>query len=108
MVTSVPGRVVPRQLTPFDKIAHFTLYGVFAVLLSRDIAPLAGRWRATLVAFAIAATFGAFDEWHQGFIPGRARELADWRADLFGAASGALLFALYQQSRRSARTATAR
>ena len=100
-VTSVPASVVPRQLSPYDKGVHFTIYGLFAVLLSRDISQVTGRWRAAIVASAVAIAFGAADEWHQRFVPGRASELADWRADSIGAAGGALAFAFYSRTRRS-------
>jgi VanZ family protein len=101
LVTSMPGSAIPRPLIPYDKVVHFTAYGIFAVLLSRDIAQVAGLWRAVLFALVIAAAFAAADEWHQRFIPGRQTDLADWRADFIGAAGGALLFALYHRDRRA-------
>ena len=101
LLTSVPGSAIPRPLIPYDKVGHFTLYGLFAVLLSRDIAQVTGLWRTALFAIVIAAVFGAADEWHQRFIPGRDTDLADWRMDFVGAAGGALLFALYHRDRRA-------
>lgn len=102
-VTSIPGDAVPRQLAPYDKVVHFTVYGLFAVLLSRNLAPVSGggRWRAAFLAIAIAVAFGAADEWHQGFIPGRSTDPADWRADSIGAAGGAIIFALFSRIRAS-------
>ena len=100
-VTSVPANAVPHQLSPYDKLVHFTMYGLFAVLLARDISQVTGRWRAAIMAIALAVAFGAADEWHQRFVPGRASELADWRADSVGAAGGALIFALFSRLRRS-------
>lgn len=104
LVTSLPGAVVPRQLGPYDKIVHFSIYGLFAVLLSRDLAQVTARWSAAVLAIVIAVAFGAVDEWHQGFIPGRSTDIADWRADSAGAAGGALLFALYSRIRASRTT----
>ena len=101
LVTSMPGSAIPRPLIPFDKVVHFTAYGLFAVLLSRAIAQVGALWRSVLVALVIAAAFGAADEWHQRFIPGRATDFADWRADFIGAAGGALLFTLYHRDRRA-------
>ena len=106
LVTSVPGRAVPRQLTPYDKIAHFALYALFALLLTRDAAQTMGRWRAAALAALIAIAFGAADEWHQKFISGRSSDVADWRADSFGALGGALLFVLYLEFRRPRVTLT--
>jgi VanZ family protein len=53
------------------------------------------------LAVAIAVAFGAADEWHQGFIPGRSTDPADWRADSVGAAGGAIIFALFSRIRTS-------
>lgn len=101
MITSVPGNAIPKQLIPYDKVAHFTLYGLFAVLLTRDMAQVTGLWRATLLAIAIAVMFGAADEWHQRFVPQRTPDLADLRADALGAAGGAFIVALYLRDRRA-------
>jgi len=103
-VTSVPGTAVPRQIGPYDKVVHFSIYALFAVFLTRDLEQSVGRWRATIVAVVIAIAFAAVDEWHQGFIPGRSTDIADWRADSLGAATGAILFALIQQRRASRNT----
>lgn len=104
-VTSIPGSAVPRELAPYDKVIHFSVYGVFAVLLNWDLSQAMGRWRATVLSIIIAMLFGALDEWHQGFIPGRAADPSDWRADSLGAAGGAVLFALYRRIRGSNTTA---
>ena len=106
LATTVPGSVVPPQFSPYDKVAHFTLYALFAVLLSRDIAQVTGRWRSALLAILIAVAFGAADEWHQQFIPGRSTDIADWRADSIGAAIGAVLFTLLSWIRRTRTTTT--
>lgn len=104
IVTSLPGPMVPRSLSPYDKAVHFTLYGLFGVLLAREIGLANERWRAAFMALVIAVAFAAADEWHQGFVPGRSRDVADWRADSYGAAAGALLWALSAVFRRNRRT----
>lgn len=98
-VTSIPTGVFPRQVTAYDKYVHLALYGLFAVLLTRDISQVTGRWRASVLAVMIAIAFGAADEWHQRFIPGRSSDIGDWRMDSVGAAGGAVLFALYSRFR---------
>lgn len=92
--TSTPAELVPSQVTTFDKIAHFTMYAILAALLTRHISEATGRWRAAALAIVIAVVFGAVDEWHQRFIPGRSTELADWHADSLGALAGATIMAL--------------
>lgn len=97
--TSMPSDVVPQQVTTFDKAAHFSMYAVLAGLLTRHLSELTTRWRAAAAAVAIAVAFGAVDEWHQQYIPGRSTELADWHADSMGAATGALLATLVGRRR---------
>src|SRR5437762_857403 len=98
--TSLPGSLVPREISSFDKAIHFTIYAILAVLLAKQISEVTGRWRAAVLAILLTAAFGAADEWHQGFIPGRSRELADWRADSLGAAIGALAVAASRRANR--------
>ena len=102
--TSMPSDLVPRQVSTFDKAAHFSMYAVLAGLLTHHLTEITSRGRAALIAIAIAVTFGAIDEWHQQYIPGRSTELADWRADSLGAVTGALLVAFV--TRRRTRTLT--
>lgn len=74
----LPGPVELPEWLPLDKLAHLVLFGVLAALLH-----LAGL-RAPL-AIAGAAIYGATDEVHQMFVPGRSPDLFDWIADLLGA-----------------------
>jgi VanZ family protein len=92
--TSLPSAIVPRQVSVVDKVLHFTIYAVLAALLSNAGADVFGRWRSAALAVLVAVPFAAADEWHQRFIPGRSTELADWYADVLGAALGALAVAI--------------
>ena len=88
--TSLPQEAVPVQTSKIDKILHFSIYTVFSFLLTRQISEITSRWRSALIAVVLAVVFGALDEWHQRFIPGRSTEFADWQADSLGAVVGAL------------------
>jgi VanZ family protein len=99
--TSLPQAAVPLQTSGIDKILHFTIYTVFAYLLSRQIAEDTTPSRAALGAVVIAVAFAAADEWHQRFIPGRSTEFADWLADCAGAFVGALAFVAIHRMRRT-------
>ena len=105
LATSTPSDLVPQQVTTFDKAAHFTMYAMLGGLLARELAETMRLWRAALLALAIGIGFGAIDEWHQQYIPGRSTELADWYADSLGAASGALLYAATRRLRTRTLTA---
>jgi VanZ family protein len=87
---------LPAVLPSFrgvDKLAHatwFLLLGFLAYRAGRE----AEGWsrRRTVAALLFAAAFwGASDEGHQSFVPGRAVEAADLAADVAGAALAALL-----------------
>ena len=97
--TSLPGQVLPPQVSRYDKITHFVVYGIFAALLVRDIAMTTPPWRAALLAIAGACVLGLADEWHQQFIPNRLSDIADFSADAVGASIGALMFVLRERTR---------
>jgi VanZ family protein len=72
---------------PWDKLAHA---GVFAVLAAA--VGYASGWRGRPVwwlGFTVALAVGAFDEFHQMSLPGRAAGWDDLAADAFGAVMGA-------------------
>jgi VanZ family protein len=94
--TSIPNPSIPNPARA-DLLAHFGMYGVLGFLLAR--APAAPRAR-TLVMLALGASlFGAVDEYHQRFIPGRFASVDDWAADSLGAALGVLAFAAARKRR---------
>lgn len=70
----------PPTISHFDKVAHFSVFGLMATLILR---PLRGGhvWWAVV----IVSLFGVTDELHQSLTPGRSMELADWLADTAGA-----------------------
>ena len=70
---------VPFLTPPLDKVAHFTYYGVMAVLTSYAVGV---RW--LWVPIFLVPIVGVLDEWHQSFISGRDASAADWIADLVG------------------------
>ncbi len=78
---------------PFlDKLFHFGEYAVFGLLLRRAFLQQGGRAGAHAAAWALSAAvvYGALDEIHQAFVPGREAELGDLAADACGAAAAQL------------------
>lgn len=79
---------------PLDKLTHFLLYAVEAVLLHRAI-----RWKGrsgvvmsrVMAIVGTMAVWGMLDETHQEWIPGRRMDTGDLVADIAGAAVGAVL-----------------
>ena len=73
-----------------DKVAHFTMYGVFGFLLTRGW--LTVGWRgAWVLPVGIALLLGMADELRQLSVPGRSGAVADWVADVAGASAGAYI-----------------
>ena len=101
---------VPAFPTGFtDKDGHVLLYAGLAVLILRALS--GARWHgvsvsAGMAAVALSALYGASDEFHQWFVPGRTADVYDWLADCSGAAVGVAVvlvvarFAATRESRR--------
>ena len=92
--TSIPVDRLP-SVGLSDKINHFAAYFLLAVLLYLTlIYQRKSRLlfeKAPIATIVISLLYGAIDELHQIFIPGRSAEFMDWAADLLGASMGVLL-----------------
>ncbi|HGY09699.1 MAG TPA: VanZ family protein [Oceanithermus profundus] len=76
-LSSQPGSAVGLP-PPWDKLAHMSAYAILALLLrAGGLRPGAAWWLAVL--------YGAGDELHQHFVPGRLADPADLAADALGA-----------------------
>jgi VanZ family protein len=79
----------------WDKALHTTEYAGFALLLCRALRGEGLRWWTSVVlAVILASVYAATDEWHQLFVPQRSADVADWAADVVGAAAGSSLYRL--------------
>jgi VanZ family protein len=89
-VSAQPDAPLPSQLS--DKQGHSLAYMGLAVTAGRALAGGIARGaslRAATAAWGIATVYGATDEWHQSFVPGRSADVHDWFADAAGAFLGA-------------------
>ena len=108
--SSIPAPDLPPVVGMIsDKILHVMEYAGFAFLLHQTFSRQP-RWyaisqNAILLAVFIAIVYGATDEFHQSFVPGRSTELNDWIADTLGAAVGVVfsIVATAVMRRRSGR-----
>lgn len=100
-VVSARPTVRLPDLDHSDKVLHFAAYAGLGGLLAYGGAP-AGVGRLPLMA--VGSLYGASDEVHQSFVPGRSPDLLDWVADTLGAIGGVLAAHRYF-SRRRARAA---
>ena len=82
---------LPELFPHEDKLAHLVLFGLLAAFWLGSFPTTSTGYRSREVWFAIliATLYGALDEWHQSFVPGRTADPLDLLAD----GVGALLFA---------------
>ena len=92
----------------WDKALHAGAYAGLAILVIRALHGGLGRFRAGLaLGAALAATvFGALEEVHQRFVPGRDSSLGDVGADAVGALLAVALAYLIHRAAARYRTVT--
>ncbi|MBK8401174.1 MAG: VanZ family protein [Propionivibrio sp.] len=79
--------------SPWDKLAHASLFAVLAACIGLASGLRGGR--VVLLAFAGALLVGSLDEWHQVFLPGRQAGWDDLAADAAGSLIGAVLIGAF-------------
>lgn len=91
------GDDLPPFFPFFDKIAHFSIYGLLAATVIGAFRPEVRQLRPGVVilgAVLCCLVYGISDEFHQSFIPGRSPSAADVVADTLGGLSAALAWLL--------------
>jgi VanZ family protein len=98
--STVPGPEVPG----IDKVEHFAAYAVLGWLLARA----ADRSALSLaVGLALGVLYGASDEIHQMFVPGRSPDVMDWVADAAGVLAATFVYTRLRARRAAARRGAA-
>jgi VanZ family protein len=94
------SRLPGPDVDGFDKVAHFGAYAVLGWLLvraaDRSLLPLA-------VGALLGVLYGASDEIHQMYVPGRSPDVRDWFADAAGVAAATFVYTRLR-ARRAARS----
>jgi uncharacterized protein YfiM (DUF2279 family) len=85
-----------------DKLGHAFIYALLGALYT--LTARVSSKRAALVAILAAVAFGASDEIHQSFVPGRDASWLDLLADTVGATIGASIVTWYGARRWPARS----
>lgn len=83
------------------KSAHVLVFGLLSVLVAMALRGVRG---SLFIAWLFAACYGALDEFHQSFVPGRAAAATDAAIDAAGALLAMMLFGLYAKWRRRRKT----
>lgn len=78
-----------------DKVKHFITYAILGALIWRALGRKRAKWWQIVIPAIIAAIYGASDELHQKFVPGRSCDPLDWAADTFGAFTAAVILAIW-------------
>ena len=100
LVSSFPGRSL-TSLPAFpmaDKLAHVVVYCVFGMLVARSVTrqwPDIPGLKLAIWIIAGTAFYGATDEFHQYFVPGRSCELTDGLSNVLGGIAAYGLWCLY-------------
>jgi len=97
----------PPGVLGWDKLQHLLAYGVLGLAIGLWISP--GFWRsrsllALLLTTLIGSAYGAIDEIHQYFVPGRHSNILDWVANTLGSFLGALAIMIVMKKSKPAET----
>ncbi len=93
--SSYPG-IISQPLFPYDdKVMHFGIYALLALLVVRAVQkekPLWSPEKIKIITILFVSAFGLSDELHQAFVPERFASALDFLADCAGAVAGCLFY----------------
>lgn len=96
---SAQSRLPGPDQPGFDKVAHFCAYALLGWLLvraaDRSALPLA-------VGALLGVLYGASDEIHQMYVPGRSPDVMDWVFDAAGVAAATFVYTRLRARRAAA------
>jgi VanZ family protein len=105
VLSSIPSVRLPRiGWLSSDKVVHFFVFFFLAALTYRAI-DHQGRYpwltqRHFLFTVLFTSLYGAIDEFHQFFIPGRESDPFDWIADAMGAVALIIVIQIWNMVKR--------
>lgn len=91
-VSAQPDLTLPQGIPEIDKIAHLLEYAGLGWLVAwalRCERPSLSVIALVLFSSIFTAAYGATDEWHQAYVPGRFSDVLDLVADTGGGTLGA-------------------
>jgi len=93
-LSSLPDVPGPELFSAQDKLEHFLVFGILGFLIAAALGPWKSglSWRGMAIVTIIVAGYGASDELHQMFVPGRNASLFDLLFDSLGGFSFVFLY----------------
>ena len=93
VLSSLPAPHEKLPLPQADKVFHFFAFILLTMLAYGTLreSKVKGKARIILWAITMGIIYGALDEIHQFYVPGRECSFWDWLADAAGAAIGAIV-----------------
>jgi len=92
---SEPLKLLPDvDWGPIDKVYHLAEYTVLGALVAHALlhaSPGFPPGSTCIIAWLVVVVYGASDEWHQSFVPGRDPAIYDWVVDSIGGTLGVLI-----------------
>ena len=104
ILSSIPASKLPKiSIVGFDKIVHGSLFFILGVLVHRALEPRVQTdrfdWRRVIISVGVVIIYGASDELHQAWVPGRRVDILDLTADSVGGILSAI-FVYFDEIRR--------
>ncbi len=93
--SSYPGMISKPLFAYDDKIFHFGVYAILAILAARNLTvekPLWSPAKIKTIAILFACLYGMSDEIHQAFVPERYASVWDFFADCAGSIAGCIFY----------------
>lgn len=82
-----------------DKVMHTGAYFILSFFTVRAFRHLSTSLSTLMISSLIfISLYGASDEWHQSFVPGRMSDTLDWLADTLG---GIIFLSFYYRYRHN-------
>ena len=99
LLSVIPTKDVPTG-HPTDKIIHFIIYGITAILLMKNLRSKMSLKKSAVLSLTVASLFGLIIELIQAAIPWRECSFSDMIANVAGAVSFSFLYALMDYYRK--------
>jgi VanZ family protein len=98
--SSVPGKDIPLLFPNEDILFHGTIYAILALFFYRALRntdPRITRTRVFIFTVIFGIAYGASDEFHQLFTPGRDCSGFDLMVDTIGSCAGGLIGGIFHK-----------